>query len=129
MREKGEKATHRSSTLRTLPCQPGMVGSVLGGIGAHGMLEVGGEYRAISGFHYSALPFLSRSLDAVGVGECLGRRPFCLLRLEFELVAISEWGARDFYFRTRVFFSSSVSTNCTGISTDFLPKKPRRILI
>ena len=92
------------------------------------MLEVGGEYRAISDFHYSALPFLSRSLDAVGVGECLGRRTSCLLRLEFGLVAISEWGARDFYFRTRDFFSSSVSTNCTGISTDFLPKKPRRIL-
>jgi hypothetical protein len=42
----------------------------------------------------------------------------------FELVLDS----RDSYFRRRVFLFSSVSTNCTGISADFIPKRPIRTL-
>jgi hypothetical protein len=37
--------------------------------------------------------------------------------------------ARVSYFRTRVFLISSVSTNCTGISTALIPKKPIRTLM
>jgi hypothetical protein len=37
-----------------------------------------------------------------------------------------EWDARVSYFMTRVFLTSAVSTNCTGISTVCVPKRPIR---